>query len=879
MVDLAKVRSRADFGRALDELRAGLSYRDIAKRAAERNSARPLPAQTANNAVTKGRLKLDTLEVFLEVCDVPDAERQAWRNAWQRAQTADLDGQRVLDADPYLLGIHQPIGLPGAEPRTLPSYVRREADAGELGIRARLRAMAKPGGFLLIIGGSSVGKTRTAYEAIRAEFGGWQLVHPGGAAQLEALAGQPPDGPAVVWLDELRDFLDGETRLTAGTVRSLLSRPIPVVLIATIWPDDYHTYTQLPAASGRPDPGRHAREVLRLADRVFLDAAFTADEIGRARDAAAVGDAWIAAWLDLDSGYSLPEHLAAAPALEDHRATAPPYAKAVLLAALDAHRLGARAPLPLGLLEAAAVDYCTSREQAEAPAEWFEQAVAHNTRRLHGSTSAFVPVGAGMGVPTGYLAADYLRQKALHTRRGDRAPASLWTALRDHLTDLDDIERVASAALDRRLYVIAVPLLRALVDDGDWEAANRLAELFADAGDLPGLEALADAGGEEAADRLAELLAKAGDRTALRTRTEAGDWYAAGRFVDLLVQDRDRDGLRVLVDAGYEMAAGGLAGLLAEDGDREAAIAILEGSAKAGDLAEARLLNRLLAEVGDRERLRVRADAGDRDAAGRLAGLFAEAGDREGLRARADAGDGPAAIRLADLLADAGDHVNAVAILRTWADAGDWPAASRLAGLLAEAGDREGLQELADGGYWDASSRLAEFLAKAGDLDALRARADAEDGWAAHHLDQLLAKAGDHRALRERLDAGDERAARPLADLLTDIGDRIGAIEVLRGLADAGDSEAGERLAALLVEVGDHEGLRARADAGDGEAADRLAALLAEAGDHEGLRVRADAGDWWAARRLAELQANTGDDRLLQFGFDVDGSVADHRGW
>ena len=63
-------------------------------------------------------------------------------------------------------------------------------------------------------------------------------------------------------------------------------------------------------------------------------------------------------------------------------------------------------------------------------------------------------------------------------------------------------------------------------------------------------------------------------------------------------------------------------------------------------------LAELLAERGDLDGLRARADAGDRAAAVRLAGLLAERGDLDGLRARADAGDADADLRLAGLLAD-----------------------------------------------------------------------------------------------------------------------------------------------------------------------------------------------------------------------------------
>jgi hypothetical protein len=62
----------------------------------------------------------------------------------------------------------------------------------------------------------------------------------------------------------------------------------------------------------------------------------------------------------------------------------------------------------------------------------------------------------------------------------------------------------------------------------------------------------------------------------------------------------------------------------------------------------------MLAERGDLEGLRARADAGDQEAAWRLAGMLAERGDLEGLRARADAGDEAAAGPLADLLTKQG---------------------------------------------------------------------------------------------------------------------------------------------------------------------------------------------------------------------------------
>ena len=125
----------------------------------------------------------------------------------------------------------------------------------------------------------------------------------------------------------------------------------------------------------------------------------------------------------------------------------------------------------------------------------------------------------------------------------------------------------------------------------------------------------------------------------------------------------------------------------------------------------------MLAERGDLDELRARADAGDRFAALRLADLLAEQNDLDELRARADAGDGTAALRLADLLVARGDLDGAAQILRARADVGDRTAALRLADLLVARGDLDELRARADAGDRFAALRLADLLAEQDDLD------------------------------------------------------------------------------------------------------------------------------------------------------------------
>ena len=135
--------------------------------------------------------------------------------------------------------------MPEVADEVPPEYVPRDADDGEFGLRAKVAAAAERGGFVLLVGGSSVGKSRCAFEAVRALLPEWWLVHPAGPGDVAALAAAPV-ARTVVWLDELQRYLDGEHGLTGGVIRALLNALYPVVVIGTLWPDRYAAYTTVP---------------------------------------------------------------------------------------------------------------------------------------------------------------------------------------------------------------------------------------------------------------------------------------------------------------------------------------------------------------------------------------------------------------------------------------------------------------------------------------------------------------------------------------------------------------------------------------------------------------------------------------------------------
>jgi len=616
-----------------------------------------------------------------------------------------LGSVRVADADLRRLGVHAAISVPGIPDEVPPEYVPRDTDTDEHGVRAKIAAAARQGGFVLLTGGSSVGKTRCAAEAVKELLPDWWLIHPGNAADIEALAAVSPAW-AVVWLDELQRYLDSEYGLAGVTIRALLDAPGPVVIIGTLWPDRYAAYTSVPVP-GAPDTHAREREILDLAAVVRIRPQFTAAEQDRARDAAA-RDPRLAAAVKAE-GYGLTQTLAAAPQLvarwEDAQET-DPYAWAVLTAALDAARLGARAPLTAALLRAAAPGYCTSQQQADAPENWFEQALAYATTKLYGSAAALSAAGAGMGQVAGYLPADYLIQHASRERRAARVPASAWDAFLSHITDQGDTARLALSAAERALYRYAIPLYRRAADAGSSDAMFGLGYLVHSQGNADQAEwwyrKAAEAGHFGAMTNLAVLLRDQG------RPEQAEHWLSKaleGGQIGYAPGPRDR-----------------------EPGDAE----WLSQQAAGGDLAAMASLGDLLAEQGNADQAeqwyRQAAEAGYVGVMGRLADLL----DRKGhpdlaeqwYRAAADTGDGGSVVNLGIFLARHGHPELAEQCYRKAAASGGPAAAGamyNLGGLLQGQGDDEQAEtwfrRSAAVGHSAAMASLGSLLGRHGDAE------------------------------------------------------------------------------------------------------------------------------------------------------------------
>lgn len=206
--------------------------------------------------------------------------------------------------------------------------------------------VAAVSGWVVIEGPSKAGKTRTAFEAVRAHpvFGDAALLVLDQSATGEDLVAFAAGGrePLVVWLDNLPAYL-ASGAITPSGVHQILARPGPVVVIATIVTVDYASITDTTKATDALT--QRGSTVLKLAEGsgalVHLDpTGADPEETAAAR----------AAYPDEDlSEAGLAEQLAGAPALARQYATdlsARPVHRAACEVVIDWARVGFTRPIP-----------------------------------------------------------------------------------------------------------------------------------------------------------------------------------------------------------------------------------------------------------------------------------------------------------------------------------------------------------------------------------------------------------------------------------------------------------------------------------------------------------------------------------------------------
>jgi len=267
--------------------------------------------QSGGPTVRVGKIRAATVNISAAAHDVPGAEKRPEpRERKARDQLRQYLGRRdrlrrMDETSALALRVHPAIGLP----RPLEPTAALRAEAGSRPGHPRRRFLPRPrrgrpddaqtldqdlpafvgrdrgpeiaswmggarevGGFLVLVGDSSVGKTRLLYETAREVLPDFAVLAPdlGDGGLVNSIAEATfPLPKLIVWLDEFQRFLDGRyltpgsTSITATAVRHLLDAPTPVVVLGAMWREharklratepDPHTDGQRPLYPGAAD--------------------------------------------------------------------------------------------------------------------------------------------------------------------------------------------------------------------------------------------------------------------------------------------------------------------------------------------------------------------------------------------------------------------------------------------------------------------------------------------------------------------------------------------------------------------------------------------------------------------------------------------------
>ncbi|MEV4015661.1 tetratricopeptide repeat protein [Nonomuraea angiospora] len=757
--------------------------------------------------------------------------RPADRGAPDGAPVMVASPPTVKESDPIALGVHPAIAIDLAIERPelsrrLPTYVQRDHDR----LLWHLLDGPEHSALVMLVGTSSTGKTRSAYEAVANCLPDWTLLHPMHATDLLATLEGGVEPRTVLWLNESQVYFEGDHgEAAAAEIRRFLTATSEVVVIGSMWPEYWFAYTRMPRP-GTPDPHHQVRALLENATKISVPDAFTPTELKNAHQIAERDSRLATALTGLDNGYGVTQILSGGPDLMSRWEDAPdPYRRAVVNAAIDARRLGHLSPLSAELLRKLSAASLSEPQRAGAPPGWFEESLAYACEPLRGGISLLTATSPAENRVEGYVLADFIDQQGRAARRCSPVSDEMWRALAVHTGDADDLERLGASASSRGRYPQALALWRASFARGRLSTWSPLWQLL----------------GQMGRSREAEDV--------LRQASDSGDVHAQQLLLAMLRRARRggeiEQALRGMAANGNPQAERELAILLHNGGRKREAEQLLRTAFHRGDRSAARLLLILLQRCGrtneaeeigrlldtqavvmptrrqpelstwqllerdmraatafpeavsallhllrqrhpgfDGERLRRRMMAGRfNEASKELAGLFGEEPMRgKALRALDDVRAAPEedpglGLLLADLLLKDDRQAEAEHLLRRLVDL-DYQALSALADLLTKSGRREACVEVLQAGIGPHGAKARYLLAQV-------------------HRDLGRDEESD-RLLRSAAAEGADAAIQELVRRLLKGGHIAEVVDMVRAASRAGRAESVRRAAVLLFNAG-----------------------------------------------------------------------------
>lgn len=425
---------------------------------------------------------------------------------------------RVRDVtDLVSVGVHPAEKLADGQERVAeqPRYISRDFDH-------ELRSAIDRGGFVVLVGESTAGKSRAAFESLLVCRPSHIIAAPSGRESLSVIAGELSERRCwVLWLDDLERFL-GAGGLTPAMLDRLTGHSDRgAVVVSTMRLSEYDRFTgRFESDTNVQDQAawRASREVLGRARVVFADRLWSPPELARASKHG--GDPRIVRALNQASAFGIAETLTAGPVLlRDWRnawsPAAHPRGAALVAAAVDCRRAGLDAPVTRELLVELHDHYLTARGGHALRPEGLDEAWRWTLQPVHGASSLILPAG-----PTDeeqrFIAFDYLLDQpdnapvppetwTLLISRADpaqvvhivakaywRSPVSFHVAVESEI--VNDVFSLSTAAANLGDFSRAINLLRAEQQarngdsDVDWSLRHQIAFYQMLSGDVAAAE-------------------------------------------------------------------------------------------------------------------------------------------------------------------------------------------------------------------------------------------------------------------------------------------------------------------------------------------------------------------------------------------------------
>jgi hypothetical protein len=358
------------------------------------------------------------------------------------ARMLDSSGWPVVaDWDPLSAGVHR--AKQSSDGSAIPPYVARDVDEH---LRSCLHYGRTKGTFTLIVGDSTAGKTRAAFEAVHSILADYKVFVPRSADDIRAflLLTHSLPRPCILWLDDLDRYL-GRDGIDSSILDAFLRKH--TVIVGTMRAERFEairdgreSHDAPDRTVGDPQTASFASQVLRMVETIQLDRLWSPSELDRleAYDDGRLIDAY-----RHHGPYGIAEYLAGGPLLWQEwrnaiRAGGHPRGAAIVAVSVDLARAGLTGARSSSLIVKLHERYLTMMGGARLRPENLEDALDWATRVRFGVSSLLMPGSE----PDTLYPFDYIVDTAMRERNFPLIPEFIWEAARENERDEADRMRV-----------------------------------------------------------------------------------------------------------------------------------------------------------------------------------------------------------------------------------------------------------------------------------------------------------------------------------------------------------------------------------------------------------------------------------------------------